>query len=54
MGVNVIFRIAAVGNFLKRLRALSGVKTQRAGGTGIFNQSGGTDPGVVVDDPVHI
>lgn len=51
MGVNVIFRIAAVGilvSVLCQVLKHSGRRNRH------FNQSGGTDPGVVVDDPVHI
>ena len=46
MGVNLIFRIAAVGILVSQ--------TQRAGGTGISHKSCGSSFGTVLDGAVYL
>ena len=52
MGVNLIFKIAAVGT--SGFRHLPGVKAQRKGENRRFNQPGGPGAGAFLDGTVHI
>lgn len=49
MGVNLIFRIAAVGILVS-----PDPQTQRAGGTGISHKSCGSSFGTVLDGAVYL
>ena len=52
MGVNLIFRIAAVGILVSVL--CRDPQTQRAGGTGISHKSCGSPFGTVLDGAVYL
>lgn len=52
MGVNLIFKIAAVGILV--FGDVPGFKAQRAGGPGISHESRGSDSGPVLDRTVYL
>lgn len=52
MGVNLIFKIAAVGIF--GVGDVSGVEAQRARGPGVSHESRRIDPGAVLDRAVYL
>ena len=51
MGVNLIFKIAAVGILVGDV---SGVEAQRARGPGVSHESRRIDPGAVLDRAVYL